>query len=130
NALPERAQRTLRRMLDRLVDLLLFKEAITLAEPVSGNPEFRAWFESLGPRDASGRSLRELDLDTRLFRHPVSYLAQSRELAALPAFARDYVQRELTAVLQGEKPHAALVAVSAEARLAALALLQQTGVDP
>lgn len=126
DALPERAQRTLKRMLDKLVLLLLMQDAITLAEPISGNAGFQAWFEAQGPRDAQGRSLRELDLDTRLFRYPLSYIAQSRELAMLPAYARDYVWRELAAVLRGEKPHAAVEDVAQEDLRATVEILMET----
>jgi hypothetical protein len=129
DALPERAQRTLKRMLDKLVQLMLMQDSITLAEPISANAGFRAWFEAQGPRDAQGRSLRELDLDTRLFRYPLSYLVQSRELAMLPAFARDYIWHELAAVLQGDKPHPALESVSEEDLLAMFEILQETQLE-
>jgi hypothetical protein len=126
DALPERAQRTLKRMLDKLVQVLLMQDAIQLAEPISGNAEFRAWFEAQGPRKAQGRSLRELDLESRLFRLPLSYIVQSRDFAMLPAFARDYVWRELAAILQGKKLHPALENVAAADLLAVLQILQET----
>ncbi len=129
DALPERAQRTLKRMLDKLVDLALLKDSITLSEPISGVPEFAAWFEAQGPRDAQGRSLRELDLQTRLFRHPLSYIVQTAGFAQLPAFARDYLWRELAAILQGDKEHAALAGVSREERQATLEILRDTQPD-
>lgn len=129
DALPERAQRTLKRMLDKLVLLLLMQDAIALEEPISGNAQFRAWFEAQGPRDAQGRSLRELDLDSRLFRYPLSYIAQSRDFAMLPAFARDYVWRELAAVLQGDKAHAAVAGIPPEDLQATLEILRATQAE-
>lgn len=129
DALPERAQRALRRMLDRLVDTLLLKDAITLSEPISGNAGFRQWFETQAPQDAQGRSLRQLDLQQRLFRYPLSYLVQSRQVQMLPAFARDYVWRELAAILQGEKQHSAVAGWSAEDLTATLDILRTTQPD-
>lgn len=129
DALPERAQRALRRMLDNLLKLLLLQDAITLAAPISGDAQFRAWFEGAGPHDAEGRSLRELDLQTRLFRYPLSYLVQSRAFASLPGFARDYLWRELAAILQDRKQHPALAQVTAAERSAALDILRATQPD-
>lgn len=129
DALPERAQRTLKRMLDKLVQLLLMQDAIQFAEPIKGNARFREWFEAQGPRDAQRRSLRALDLESRLFRYPVSPVIQSHEFAMLPAFARDYVWLQLAAILQGDQPHLALADVSDAARLATLQILRDTQAD-
>jgi len=126
DALSERAQRALTRMLDKVVDLLLLQGSITLVEPISGNPQFRAWFEAQGPHDAQGRSLRQLDLDTRLFRYPLSYIVQTPEFANLPPYARDYLWRELMAILSGQKAHPAVAGVAAEDLRSTLEILAAT----
>ncbi|MGE0814198.1 MAG: hypothetical protein AB7O28_22835 [Vicinamibacterales bacterium] len=92
--------------LDDLVDALLLAGEAPLTEPVEGVSTFAATFQARGPRDARGRSLRELDLRTRLFRYPLSYLIQGRQFAALPAEVRAAVYRRLLAVLAAPTPPA------------------------
>src|SRR5581483_2033706 len=52
-----------------LVDGLLFRDEVPLEGAVQGISSFTRDFESLGPRDRSGRSLRQFELRTRLFRY-------------------------------------------------------------
>jgi hypothetical protein len=122
--LPPRAQRSLTRMMDRLADTLLMADATTLEDRISGRQDFQAWFTGLGPRDNRGRSLRELDLQTRLFRYPLSYLVYSEAFNTLPAYATDYIYGRLRAVLSGDiridHPY------DSEEREAALAILDAT----
>jgi hypothetical protein len=99
--LPPRAQTSLTRMMKRLVDSLLFVGAAPLDDQVAGTAGFDAWFEAQGPRDSNGRSLRELDLTTRLLRYPLSYLIHSPEFDALPAYAKDYVYLAIADALSG-----------------------------
>jgi hypothetical protein len=77
--------------LDRLLRAILFADEVALEAPVRGTSDFTEEFAALEPADASGRSLREFDLRTRLFRYPVSYLIYTPSFDALPGFARDYV---------------------------------------
>lgn len=101
NELPPRAQTALARMLARLADSLLLAGAAPLPDAIAGSSGFDAWFQAQGPRDHKGRSLRELDLKTRLFRYPLSYLIQSAEFDALPAYAKDYVYLAIADALAG-----------------------------
>ena len=48
----------------------------------------RRRFSSTGPRDRKGRSLRELDLQTRLFKYRCSYMIYSPAFDALPPEAQ------------------------------------------
>ncbi|MEX0585226.1 MAG: hypothetical protein WD176_01190, partial [Pirellulales bacterium] len=50
-----------------LVKYLLFHEEARLTDPVCGTCEFAEQFSAIGPRDALGRSLRQFDLNQRLF---------------------------------------------------------------
>ena len=56
---------------------------------------FAAAFGRAGPRDAAGRSLRDLDLDTRLFRYPLSFAIYGRSFDALPDPVRAELYRAL-----------------------------------
>lgn len=125
-ALPERAQRTLPHMLDNLVKLLLMQGAAEFSDRISGDPAFQAGFEAQGPRDASGRSLRELDLETRLFKYPLSYLVYSKAFDSLPTFARDYIYRQLAAILQGHDKSKTYAYLSRSERRTVLEILSAT----
>src|SRR5205085_4252246 len=57
-----------------LVQYLLFAGEPPLAAPVRGTSAFAAEFAARGPADGQGRSLREFDLQKRLFKYPCSYL--------------------------------------------------------
>ncbi len=78
-----------------LVDYLTFAQEVPLPAPVAGVSTFAATFAARGPRDPAGRSLRDFDLRTRLFRYPVSYLIHSPSFAALPGVVRDEVLRRV-----------------------------------
>ncbi|MDX1500175.1 MAG: hypothetical protein R3176_09775 [Woeseiaceae bacterium] len=110
---------------DPLVQALLFKGEPALPGPVRGNSGFRATFEARGPFDAGGRTLRELDLETRVFRYPLSYLVHSEAFAALPEPVREHVLRRLDAVLGAEPAAAPVARYTAAERAAARELLRE-----
>lgn len=101
--LPQRAWDVLPRMLGKLVERLLFFDAAPLQDRFQGNADYARWFQSQGPADAQGRSLRQLELNTRLFAYPVSYLLYSEDFNTLPGYARDYVYARLAAYLEGRE---------------------------
>ena len=84
-----------------LVEYLLFAGEAKLTEPITGDSTFAADFAARGPRDSRGRSLRDFDLRTRLFKFPCSYLIYSRAADELPEAARSYVHRRLWEILSG-----------------------------
>ena len=86
----------------------------------------QAWFQNLGPKDAQGRSLRELDLKTRVFRYPLSFLIYSEGFDALPRFVRERVYAGLARVLQARDPGAPYDSHSAADREAAYQILIAT----
>lgn len=124
--LPPNAQGAVTRMLDALVERLLLVGAIDFAAPLEGTAGFETWFEAQGPRDAEGRSLRDLDLQTRLFEHPLSYVIYSDAFDGLPGFAKDYVYRRIAAVLDGSDRSEAFAGLSADERSALREILTAT----
>src|SRR5262249_39303579 len=68
------ARGPLRQAIDELVDYLVFVDEQPLTDRVSGTSGFAAAFAAQGPRDARGRSLRQLDLNRRLLRYPCSWM--------------------------------------------------------
>ncbi|HEX5045792.1 MAG TPA: hypothetical protein VFX89_01630 [Gammaproteobacteria bacterium] len=101
-----------RESVEPLVQTMLFAGETKLTDEISGDPKFAAQFASRAVRDAQGRSLRDLDLHTRVFRYPLSYLVYSPAFDALPRAAREAVYARFAAVLRGEdrsEPFARLV---------------------
>ena len=92
---------TLRAAVRALVDYMLFVDESPLADRMVGSAGFEAAFEARGPFDRRGRTLREIDLDLRLFRYPCSYMIHTAAFDALPADAKDAVYRRLWQVLSG-----------------------------
>ena len=89
--------RSVASLADRIEEVaryMTFADERPLAVPVEES-EFAAAFARTGPRDASRRSLRDLDLDTRLFRYPLSFLIYGRSFDALPDPVRDQLYRAL-----------------------------------
>lgn len=84
-----------------LVDYMLFVDEAPMPAGTRGSSNFAAAFAARGPRDGKGRSLRDLDLQTRLFRYPCSYMVYSPAFDALPARAKTAVYDRMSAVLSG-----------------------------
>lgn len=85
-----------------VVDYLLFVDEAPLPDRVRGSSGFAQRFAAAGPRDAKGRSLRELALTGRLMRYPCSYLIYSEAFDALPRSAKDPIYRGMWQVLSGD----------------------------
>jgi hypothetical protein len=86
---------------DDVVRYMLFEGETKLTDEVKGTSAFASEFSARGPRDSKGRSLRDFDLKTRLFRYPCSYLIYSRSFEALPAEVKEYVYQRLWDILNG-----------------------------
>lgn len=113
--------------LEPLVRYLLFLDEPALPSPVMGHSEYRIWFEQQGPRDSQGRSLRQFDLQTRLFKHRLSYLIYSAAFDALPDSTRVKVYERLKQHLTSDvQPGSAVI--SAEERMAILEIVRATKV--
>lgn len=116
---------TLARTVDEAVEYLLFAGEVNL-EPVRGTSGFAEQFSRLGPFDERGRSLRELQLDGRLMRYPLSFLIYSSAFDALPAEARDAMYRRLWEVLSSAEPGARYAHLTAADRAAIVEILIAT----
>jgi hypothetical protein len=89
--------------LEAMVQYMLFTGEAPLREPIEGVSSFTKTFSERGPRDSQGRSLRDFDLQTRLFRYPLSYMIYSRAFDALPDAVRTRVYRRLRDELAARK---------------------------
>jgi hypothetical protein len=112
-----------------LADSLLMLDETPLAGQVKGSSGFAEWFTAQGPRDKQGRSLRELDLRTRLFKYPLSFLIYSEPFDGLPATARQAVFARLSEVLSGRDTRKITQHLSAADRQAIVQILRETKPD-
>src|SRR5690606_29754913 len=92
----------LHQMMEPLVRAMFLSDAAPFEDRMIGSSGFAERFSKLGPKDSKGRSLRELDLNTRLFKYPMSFTIYSEQFDSLPEFARDYVEGRIVEVLKGE----------------------------
>jgi len=89
----------LRELVEETADYLLFVDEAALVSPVQGVTGFARAFSERGPRDRQGRSLREFDLRSRLFRYRCSYMIYSPAFDALPAEAKAALYARMHQVL-------------------------------
>jgi hypothetical protein len=111
---------------EQLVQYLLFANEATLETSTEGNTNFAKDFAARGPFDSKGRSLRQFDLQTRIFKYPCSYLIYSESFDALPQINKDYVYRRLFEVLSGKDQSPEFRNLSPESRRAILEILAET----
>jgi hypothetical protein len=111
---------------ERLLEGMLFVDAVPFTQPIEGTTAFAEEFEERGPFDRQGRSLRALDLETRLFRYPLSFLIYSDAFAALPEPVLTTFHRRLAEILDGRDGSGAFDGLSAEDRTAIREILEET----
>jgi hypothetical protein len=114
---------------DSLLKYFLFVGEAPLTAPLAGTSSFAAEFAARGPRDPAGRSLRDLDLQTRLFRHPCSYLIYSESFDALPGELRARFWAKLDDVLSGQNDAQEFAHLTAADRTAIREILEATKPD-
>lgn len=111
---------------DALARYLLFAEEARLTAPIAGTSGFTEEFSKRGPRDRRGRSLRDFDLERRLFKYPCSYLVYSAAFDALPAEVREHVWRRVWDVLTGRDASPDYAHLTTADRTAILEILRDT----
>jgi hypothetical protein len=82
-------------MIREVVQYMLFEKETPLTDPIKGSERYAADFTALGPKDRKGRSLRDLDMKTRMFKYPCSFLIYSAQFDALPQPVKDKLYRQL-----------------------------------
>jgi hypothetical protein len=112
-----------------LVKYMLFADEAKLTDRIEGTSTFAADFQSRGAKDAKGRSLRDLDLSTRLFKHPCSYLIYSDSFNELPDILKQQIYARLWAILSGEDKGKEFAHLTAADRKAILEILRETKSD-
>jgi hypothetical protein len=128
-AISESTRHRIENYADKLVRALLFADEAKLTDPVAGTSGYAEQFAARGPRDPKGRSLRDFDLKTRLFRYPCSSLVYSKHFDGLPSEAKRAVYRRLREVLEGRERSAGFGHLTPADRRAILEILAATKPD-
>jgi hypothetical protein len=111
---------------EELVKYLLFVDETPLKSPIEGYSEFAREFSKQGPHDRQGRSLRDFDLKTRMFRYPCSFLIYSAQFDGLPPEALAKVYGRLHDVLTGKDSSPSFARLTAADRKEILEILLAT----
>jgi hypothetical protein len=111
------------KLAEPLVRYLLFTDEDPLVPGMVGDSPLVTDFGKAAKRDAAGRSLRDLDGQTRLLRHRTSYMIYSPTFAGLATPLRERVLRDLATALDG---NAAGTHLPAEERTAIRQILTET----
>ncbi len=116
----------LQKATELVVMSLLFSEETKLTAPIVGTSSFAQDFAAKGTKDSQGRSLREFDLKTRMFRYPCSYLIQTPAFDELPEDLKSSIGQRINVILNAEVPEKGFEHLTAEDRTALLAILAET----
>ncbi|MCE9607619.1 MAG: hypothetical protein K8U03_22255 [Planctomycetia bacterium] len=122
----ESTQSRIRSVCEPLLEYLFFSDETPLTHKLEGTSGFAAEFARPGPRDRRGRSLRDLDMQSRMFRYPCSYLIYSSSFRALPKEAKEYVFRRMAEILSGKDESENFRHLSPEDRRAVREILADT----
>jgi hypothetical protein len=126
NPLSDDQRKQYQKPAEELLRYLLFANEAALESPVKGDSTFTQEFAARGPRDSQGRSLRDFDLHTRIFKYPCSYLIYAEAFDALPEPAKGYVYHRLLEVLTGREQSPDFAKLTGEDRRAILEILLAT----
>jgi hypothetical protein len=114
---------------EAVVQYMLFRDEARLTDRIAGTSSFASDFAARGRRDSKGRSLRDFDLKTRLFRYPCSYLIDSRAYEALPGESKEYIYQRLWEILHGRGTGKDDLELAVEDRKAIVEILRETKRD-
>jgi hypothetical protein len=126
DVIPEAVRQQYQKPAEQLVRYLLFADEAPLEGQVKGASGFAEEFAARGPRDPKGRSLRDFDLRTRIFKYPCSYLIYNEAFDSLPAQAKDYVYHRLFQVLTGRDQSPEFARLEGDTRRSILEILLAT----
>ncbi|MBL6763516.1 MAG: hypothetical protein ISQ14_01060 [Verrucomicrobiae bacterium] len=90
---------------DRILEYLLFRDEIQLPDGgIRGAGRFEAAFLANRKPDTLDRSLKDFDLQTRLFRYRCSYMIYSEAFDLLPVMLKRALYAELETILRDSTP--------------------------
>jgi hypothetical protein len=121
--------RAVRGLANELADYLLFLSEQPPSVPLIARAGFAERLAPQAPKDTRGRSLAQVDLTTRLFRYPCSYMVYSEAFDGLPAPVKQAVYARMIEVLSSADQRVGDARVSAADRRATLEILRETKAD-
>ncbi len=123
------AQKIVREAAREILHYALFSKEALLDQPIVGSSSFAADFASRGPWDSQGRSLREFDLQRRLFRYPCSYVIHSAAFERLHPALRESVLSQLFNALGTSQNKGLAAHLDPQQRQAIREIIQATVAD-
>jgi len=120
------SKRRIARVADDLLRYLLFVDEFQLKSPIAGTSTFTRDFSVRGQTKRSRRSLRWLDLKTRLFRYPCSFLVESASFERLPGPVRKRVVSRLSDILHDRESGDEFARLTRDNRHEILEILNQS----
>jgi len=97
-----------------------------LTDAIEGTSGFTEAFEEAGRKDGQGRSLWDLDMEQRLFKHPLSYQIYSNAYAGLPAQIKEIVATRMEEILSDDNNEDTYAHLSDEDKQAIREILSAT----
>ena len=119
-------KRRIFRASEELLKYMLFFDEHPLSSPVKGTSGFTEEFSARGPHDKLGHSLYQLDLQTRMFKYPMSYMIYTEAFKHLPPLTLAHLSRRLQEVLTAESTDDEFSHLDLETRKAILKIARET----
>lgn len=116
-------------VVEELLGYMFFNDETKLTSPIKGTSGFTEEFQKLGPRDSKGRSLRDFDLKTRMFRYPCSFVIYTDAFDGMPQVVKDRLYRRMWDVLSLRDNSPQFAHLSASDRKAIREILLETKKD-
>ena len=120
------AQAKINDEVDEMVTYMLFADEAKLWDPIVGVSTFTKTFPERGPRDKQGRSLRDFDLQKRMFKYPLSYMIYDPAFDGMPDVVKERVYQRLYDVLSGKDQSPQFARLTADDRKNVLAIVRET----
>lgn len=111
---------------NRLLRYMFFIDEPELTDDVLGESGYAEAFEFVGPEDSHGRSLRQLDLSTRMFKYRLSYQIYTPAFQKLPPSAKERMYQRIWGVLTETEKDPAYQKIPQGERQAILEILRET----
>lgn len=111
---------------ESLVEYLFFCGEAPLGGKVAGTSPFVSEFSAKGPKDSQGRSLRNFDLNERMFKYPLSYLVLTPGFENLPKEAKYSATKKIVEILKKGSAEEKYAHLTPERRAVLCEILSQT----
>lgn len=92
-------QRRIQRATEALVEYMFFAGEFKLTSPIKGTSGFSKQFSTRTPASREGNSLYQLNLKTRMFDFPLSYMIYSQAFSAIGPMSMTRIQARVAEIL-------------------------------